>query len=195
MTSPRGRRASSAATGRRTSGRPLVRAASHPVSGLDRLRAMSRPSSRRPVRRPTRGGVARARRPLFTGRAVLLGGLVLLLALTLAGPARQWLTGRDQLARLAAQRTQLDQRIQDLQEQVRRQSDPAYIARQARVRLTYVLPGDRLIEVVDGKRVAGDAGTAGAGAAHSSAKSPWYQALMDSLATADGGSRPKGSGK
>ncbi len=195
MTSPRGRRTGSAAGGRRTAGRPLVRAASRPVPGLDRLRAMSRPASRRPARRAPRPGGTGERRPLFTGRAVLLGGLVLLLALTLAGPARQWLAGRAELAQLAAQRTQLDQRVQDLQEQLRRQSDPAYTARQARVRLTYVLPGDRLIEVVDGKQVPGDAGALDPGSAHSGAKPPWYEGLLDSLKTAAGPPSAKAPGK
>jgi cell division protein FtsB len=173
----------------------MVRAASRPLPGLDRLRAMSRPAQRRSVRRPSRTTVAGERRPLITGRAVLLGALVLLLALTLAGPARQWLAGRAELAQLAAERTQLDQRIQDLQQQLRRQADPAYTAREARARLTYVLPGDRLIEVVDGKRVSGDAGTLDPGSAHSGARPPWYQGFMDSLSTADGAPPATGTGK
>jgi hypothetical protein len=114
---------------------------------------------------------------------VLLGALVLLLALTLAGPARQWLAGRAEIAKLAAERTQLDQQAQELRDQLRRQADPAYTARQARQRLTYVLPGDRLIVVVDGKTVSGDAGTVPTKRA---TQPPWYDGLIQSLATADG---------
>ena len=44
----------------------------------------------------------------------------------------------------------LDQRAAELQQQLERQADPAYAERQARERLTYVLPGDRLVIVVDG---------------------------------------------
>jgi cell division protein FtsB len=124
---------------------------------------------------------------LFTGRTVLLGGLVLLLALTLAGPVRGFLAGRAQIAQLAAEGSQQEQQIRKLQAQVDRQADPTYVARQARERLTYVLPGDRLIVVVDGKTAAGDAGTLPSTTAHSGAKPPWYTGLMDSIGTADGG--------
>ena len=77
--------------------------------------------------------------------------------------------------------------MRTLQAQVARQSDPDYIARQARERLTYVLPGDRLVVVVDGKTASGDAGTLPSTSAHSGAKPPWYTGLMDSIGTADGG--------
>src|SRR4051794_40155439 len=139
MSSVRGRRGGAAA-GRRGGRRGVSRAAGPlhpgPVRSGTRSPAPSRPGQRRSGRRPSRVAAAR-RRPLFTGRAVLLGALVLLLALTLAGPVRQFLAGRAELVRLAAERTQLDQRAQQLQTQLDRQADPAYTARQARGRLTY----------------------------------------------------------
>jgi cell division protein FtsB len=128
------------------------------------------------------------RRPLFTGRTALLVGLVLLLALTLAGPVRGWLAGRDQLTQLAAQRTALDTRAAQLRAQLGQQADPAYAARQARERLRYVLPGDRLVVVVDGTHVAGAAGTLPAGGAKPAPPPPWYDGLMQSVASADRGS-------
>jgi cell division protein FtsB len=175
MTSPRGRRAT---------GRPLQRAASRPLQAGDRA---ARPG-RRLAGRSTRagGGAPAARRPLVTGRAVLLGGLVLLLALTLAGPVRGYLAGRAELAQLAAERSAQEQQIGTLRAQVQRQADPEYVARQARDRLTYVLPGDRLVVVVDGATASGDAGTLPPQAQHGGAKSPWYQGLLESLQTADG---------
>ena len=118
------------------------------------------------------------RRPLFTGRAALLCALVLLLALTLAGPVRQYLAGRAELVRLAAEGRELDQRVEDLQAQLERQADPVYVERQARERLTYVLPGDRLIVVVDGEAVEGDAGTL-AEATTADEPLPWYEGLME----------------
>jgi hypothetical protein len=105
---------------------------------------------------------------------------------------RQYLAGRASLVQLAAERTRLEQRAQTLQEQLDRQSDPAYTAREARERLTYVLPGDRLVVVVDGRTVAGDAGTLPTDAGGSAERPPWYESLMDSLSTADGD--PAGSG-
>jgi cell division protein FtsB len=151
-----------------------------------RAAVTSRPGARRPGRRTVRStaGTVQRRRPLVTGRAVLLSGVVLLLALTLAGPIRQYLAGQAELDQLAAEGRALDERAADLREQLERQADPAFTERQARERLTYVLPGDRLVIVVDGEAVEGDAGTlADAGR---DAALPWYEGLMQSLADADG---------
>jgi hypothetical protein len=123
---------------------------------------------------------------------VLLGALVLLLALTLAGPVRQYVAGRQQLAELAAEHDALTQQAADLRAQLDRQADPAYIAQQARERLTYVLPGDRLVVVGDAgdagdpEGTPGDAEQAPAGQARSGAAVPWYTGLLDSVAAADG---------
>jgi hypothetical protein len=123
---------------------------------------------------------------------VLLGALVLLLALTLAGPVRQYVAGRQELAQLAADHQDLAQQAADLQAQLDRQADPAYVAQQARERLTYVLPGDRLVVVGDAG-AAGDAvdaagagGKAQVGRSRPGAAVPWYTGLLDSLAAADG---------
>jgi hypothetical protein len=116
---------------------------------------------------------------------VLLGALILLLALTLAGPVRQYLAGRAELEQLAAEGRALDQRADELAQQLRRQADPAYAERQARERLAYVLPGDRLVVVVDGDAVEGDAGTLSE-AAGEPEPTPWYEGLMESLSDADG---------
>ncbi|SFL21560.1 septum formation initiator family protein [Geodermatophilus ruber] len=183
MTGVRGRGRGPRADGRRATGRPLSHAASRPIPAG--RTGTSRPERRRPGRRtPRAGGTSTApRRPLFTGRAVLLGGLVLLLALTLAGPIRQFLAGRAELTRLAAEGTALDERIEALEEQLERQGDPAYTAREARERLAYVLPGDRLVVVVDGEAVEGDAGTV---PEVEDGDPPWYDALLQSVAVADG---------
>ncbi len=185
MSSVRGRRSGASADGRRHTGRAPRVHATRPVRTGARRGAPRRPGHRSSGRRAGRPSAAARRRPLFTGRAALLGGLVLLLALTLAGPMRQYLAGRAELVRLAAEGRELDQRVEDLQAQVARQSDPVYTARQARERLTYVLPGDRLIVVVDGEAVEGDAGTL-ADAATADEPLPWYEGLMESLAVADG---------
>jgi len=80
MTGPRSRRGGSTAV-RRSTGRPLSRAASRPVpAGRDTPgRPAQRPTGRRAARVAAAGRAAR--RPLFSGRTALLVGLVLLLAL------------------------------------------------------------------------------------------------------------------
>jgi cell division protein FtsB len=182
MSSVRGRRGTGQpADGRRHTGR--VQSHTRPVPGV-RAAAPSRPGRRRGGRRFARSEAAGVRRPLFTGRAVLLAGLILLLALTLAGPVRGYVAGRAELTRLAAEGRALDQRAHALTEQIQEESNPAFQERQARVRLTYVLPGDRLVMVVDGKTVPGDAASS-ASAAAKRAKPPWYEGLLESVATAD----------
>ncbi|HEY0125743.1 MAG TPA: septum formation initiator family protein [Blastococcus sp.] len=194
MSNVRGRRGGSPGDGSRAAGRgarATVRAtrvhSTRPVPASVRGSAASRPGARRSLRRAvgSKAGTAPRRRPLVTGRAVVLGALVLLLALTLAGPIRQYLAGQAELEQLAAEGRELDQRAADLQEQLERQDDPAYTERQARERLTYVLPGDRLVVVVDGETVEGDAGTLDS--AVPDEELPWYEGLMQSLADADGG--------
>jgi cell division protein FtsB len=193
MSNVRGRRGGSPGDGSRSAGRasrstgrtPRVHS-TRPVPAGVRSSATSRPGARRSVRRAVRSaaGAAPRRRPLVTGRAVLLGAVVLILALTLAGPIRQYLAGQAELEQLAAEGRELDQRAADLREQLERQSDPAWTERQARERLTYVLPGDRLVVVVDGEAVEGDAGTLES--VGPDEELPWYESLMQSLADADG---------
>jgi cell division protein FtsB len=193
MSNVRGRRGGSPPDGHRVSGRvsrttgraPRVHS-TRPVGTNLRASATSRPGARRSGRRAGRSaaGTAQRRRPLVTGRAVVLGGVILLLALTLAGPIRQYLAGQAELEQLAAEGRDLDQRAAELRQQLEQQSDPAYAERQARERLAYVLPGDRLVVVVDGEAVEGDAGTLTS--AGRDAAPPWYEGLMQSLADADG---------
>jgi cell division protein FtsB len=185
MSTVRGRRGGG--DGRRTTGRVPRVHTTHPVRTGARPAAASRPGQRRPGRRSVRSASATAarRRPLFTGRAVLLGALVLLLALTLAGPVRQFLAGRAELVQLAAEGRELDERAEQLEQELARQADPAYAERQARERLTYVLPGDRLVVVVDGETVEGEAGTVVPEDADAGPSS-WYAGLMESLSVADG---------
>ncbi|GAA3172118.1 hypothetical protein GCM10010531_26930 [Blastococcus jejuensis] len=191
MSSVRGRRGGSPTEGRRATGRAPRLHHTRPVrTGSIRTGAPNRPGQRRPGRRPNRtsGSANARRRPLFTGRAVLLGALILLLALTLAGPLRQFLAGRAELVQLAAEGRELERRAEELQAQLDRQSDPAWTEREARQRLTYVLPGDRLVVVVDGRTVEGDeaAQPERSGPAEPSS---WYEGLMESLSTADGDPR------
>jgi cell division protein FtsB len=187
MSSVRGRRSGSPSDGRRATGRAPRVHQTRPVRTGGRATEQRRPGARTSGRRAGRSATTTGarRRPLFTGRAALLFALVLLLALTLAGPVRQYLAGRAELVRLAAEGRELDQRAEELRQQLERQADPAFAERQARERLTYVLPGDRLIVVVDGRTVEGDAGTLTAEST-SEEPAPWYEGLLGSLADADG---------
>jgi cell division protein FtsB len=190
MSSVRGRRGGTPPSGSRSTGRaPRVHTTRPVRTGLRAggPNPTRRPGERRAPRRPSRTSAPSSarRRPLLTGRAVLLFALVLLLALTLAGPGRQYLAGRQELAELTAEGQALDRQAAELEAQLERQADPAWTERQARERLTYVLPGDRLIVVVDGEAVEGDAGTLDEAAAPAEPE-PWFEGLMESVARADG---------
>ena len=133
MSNVRGRRGGLPADARRHTGR--VPRVSHDPPGAHRYPgARAEPVGRAEPARAAAAGRRRARttasgarrRPLFTGRAVLLAALVLLLALTLAGPVRQYLAGRAELVRLAAEGRSLDQRAAALSGQLQQQTDPAY---------------------------------------------------------------------
>ena len=184
MSSVRSRRGASPGDGRRTA-RPPRTSATGPVRGLTTRRPGQRSSSRRTARATATTPASVRRRPLFTGRAVLLGALVLLLALTLAGPIRQYLAGQAELVRLAAEGEALEQRAADLREQLDRQGSEEWVEREARERLTYVMPGDRLVVVVDGETRGEEPGPLSP-LPGTRPQQPWYEGLLESVEVADG---------
>ncbi|KAF0966316.1 MULTISPECIES: FtsB family cell division protein [unclassified Rhodococcus (in: high G+C Gram-positive bacteria)] len=84
---------------------------------------------------------------LSTGQALVLVMVVLLLALTLAVPLRNYLTQRGEADRIAAEQVQLEKDLAELRILEERYSDPAYIEAQARGRLRWVKPGDTPFQV------------------------------------------------
>ena len=96
---------------------------------------------------PPRGPRRRPRQAI-TGRALVLGTLVVLLLVLLASPLNRYFGSRSDVAH-AAQQLRDDQadlaRLQQLQQ---KWSDPAYIQQQARARLQYAMPGDIVYVVV-----------------------------------------------
>jgi cell division protein FtsB len=89
----------------------------------------------------------RVRRP-FTGRALVLGAVVVLLVVLLAAPLHHYLAARSALQQSIAQRDSGQRQLQQLQQLDKQLSDPAYIEAQARIRLQYALPGDTVYQVV-----------------------------------------------
>ncbi len=53
---------------------------------------------------------------------------------------------------------------------------------QARARLNFVLPGDRVVVVADGTVQAGEAPAQTPGVADDAAQPPWYEGLLESSA-------------
>ncbi|MDQ1650674.1 MAG: hypothetical protein QOG60_2731 [Frankiaceae bacterium] len=134
---PAYRRGASAGAGRRdvrgATARPNRAAAPRP--------AIRRPSSRSTRSTPTTD--ARARLTVTT-RAALLALTVCLVALTMAYPLRAYVSQKAGIAELQAQQRVDQQAVLDLQRQVARYQNPTSVQDEARLRLHYQLPGEKI---------------------------------------------------
>ncbi|HEY8473453.1 MAG TPA: septum formation initiator family protein [Natronosporangium sp.] len=116
------------------------------------------PDSRRHPPRRTRpaarragggGGVTRTSAPKprgrFTGRAVVLGVVLLVLALSYIFPLRVYLAQQAEIAELRAHQAEQRAHIAELEEEAALWRDENYIRTQARLRLQYGEPGEVLL--------------------------------------------------
>lgn len=87
-------------------------------------------------------------RRALTGRALVLGTLVVLLVVVLGSPVNRYFGTRNDVGRTAEQLRTDQQELAELRKQVERWSDPGYIQQQARTRLQYAMPGDVVYVVV-----------------------------------------------
>ena len=118
----------------------------------------------------------------FSGRLLALGLVMLAITVLLAPTVKNWWDQRQQIAQLQEDiRTkQADQ--EDLQKQIVRWHDPAYVQQQARDRINMVMPGE-IGYWVFGK----EGGTAGVSAPEGSATTPapedtpWTQKFLESV--------------
>jgi cell division protein FtsB len=118
--------------------------------------------------------------PVLTGRALVLGAVVLLLVVLLAAPVNRYLTSRRDISRAAQQLRDHRAQLAELTKQKQRWGDPGYIQQQARVRLQYAMPGDTVYVVVDKGQSSDIEKTSGSSLAAPAGPS-WNTRLMDSL--------------
>jgi cell division protein FtsB len=146
-----------------------------PASRRTRSRAATpRKATRSPADR-------RRRQTTLTARAAVLAVAVASVALALALPFKIWLGQRGEIASLAAQEAQARQQVARLSAERQRWKDPAYVEQQARLRLHYVLPGQKTL-VVLGHR--SGSGTKPATTPSPPSTSPWYSQLWQSAVSA-----------
>jgi cell division protein FtsB len=119
-------------------------------------------------------------RPVLTGRALVLGGVILLLIVLLAAPINRYLTSRRDVGHAAQQLHDHRQQLTNLKKQQLRWGDPGYIQQQARSRLQYAMPGDTVYVVVDKGQRSDIEKTSGSDLAAPAGPS-WNTRLMDSL--------------
>jgi len=132
----------------------------------------SRSKPRRPRRAPT-------------GRAIVLGAVVVLLLVVLASPLSRWFASRAALGQAAQQLQRHEQQLAQVRERLKNWQDPGYVQRQARTVLQYAMPGDKTYIVVrrgaaTTQRAAGRPGTAKAAVSPS-----WNARLWHSVQQAD----------
>ncbi|HLL66187.1 MAG TPA: septum formation initiator family protein [Micromonosporaceae bacterium] len=149
-------------------------------------RAPARPASAR--RGAGSGGAAvRTRAPQprrFTGRATVLGLLLVGMLLAYAYPVRVYMAQQAQVAALVDRRNEQLKKIKELEERRAKWDDPAYITAEARRRLLWSPVGETPYVVIGG-----DAGPSGVdpadAAAQQSLPRSWYGKLWSSVEAAD----------
>ena len=87
--------------------------------------------------------------PRLTGRRMMVAAMALFLVVVLASPFQTYLSRRASVAGSERQQQQLNAQLAELQHQSEQWQDPAFVARQARIRLQYIRPGDTLYTVLD----------------------------------------------
>jgi cell division protein FtsB len=138
------------------------------------------------VTQPTNGedGPARRARPVLTGRALVLGGVLVLLVVLLASPVHRYLASRGDIATSSTQLHRDQQQLRQLQQQRDRWGDPGYVQQQARQRLQYAMPGDVVYVVVDKGERSDIEKTAGQRATAARSQD-WSKRLWGSVRAAD----------
>jgi cell division protein FtsB len=84
----------------------------------------------------------------MTGRALVLGAVLILLAVVLAPPLHRYLAARGALQQADQQRVEDQRQLAELRRQLAQWDDPAFIEQQARDRLQYAMPGDTMYVVI-----------------------------------------------
>ncbi|HZN17664.1 MAG TPA: septum formation initiator family protein [Micromonosporaceae bacterium] len=178
--SGRGPTAARAAGAGRGGALPDRSAAGRPAAGRggELARSATRPAAARraAVTGAVRTGAPQPRR--LTGRATVLGLLLVGLLLAYAYPVRVYLSQQAEIAQLEAAQDAQRERIEALTEQRAKWSDPEYVKAQARKRFHLVERGDRTyIVIFDPQGAARDA----RGPAVPADTTPWYGRLWSSL--------------
>ena len=122
-------------------------------------------------------------RPVLTGRALVLGAVIVLLVVVLASPVQRYLQSRSNVAASASQLSKDRAELKRLQQEKALYGDPGYIQQEARQRLQYAMPGDTVYVVVD-KGAKSDIEKSADAAAKAGSKQAWNARLMDSVRAA-----------
>ncbi|WP_052852466.1 FtsB family cell division protein [Streptomyces avicenniae] len=164
-------------------------------STATRLRAFGEQAAARVYQAQTRRLTPRPRRVRLTGRAAVLALVICSLVVALAYPLRQYIQQRSEIADQRRQAEEARDRVAELRDEKARWQDDAYVQRQARERLLYVLPGEigYIVPEPDGGAegdgdAEGDERLENRGAA---GDRPWHEKMWEGLDRADGAGTPQ----
>jgi cell division protein FtsB len=176
--------------------RPIARPAAGPGPGRGKPRA--RTQARKPssaTRKPPAGAVvnAEATAPLrrrgygLTARAIALAVVLLILTISYATSLRIYFSQAQEISATKAEIAERQQRIRDLQVELARWGDEAYVRTQARERLGWVVPGETGYTVVDaaGNPLGGGAKISAVDAPEQQPQDSWWSKLWGSVEAAD----------
>lgn len=102
------------------------------------------------------------------------------LVVSYASSLRAWAEQRSQIAELKAEQAERTDRVGELEGELNRWNDPAYVEAQARERFGWVLPGETGYKVVD-ETSGGPAKTPPSASGKSGATRPWWSTLWGSV--------------
>ncbi|MFD0823971.1 septum formation initiator family protein, partial [Micromonospora zhanjiangensis] len=122
----------------------------------------------------------------FTGRATILLGVLIALALAYTYPIRVYLSQQSEIARREAALAEQRKKIGELSEKARLWDDPEYIKAQARKRFYMVYPDQVPLVVLDDPQAAPANPGQPAGGTPNQPADPWYDTLWSSIRAADG---------
>jgi cell division protein FtsB len=168
-------------------------------STATRLRALGEQAAARVYRAQNRRLRRPPRRTRLTSRAAVLALVLCALVVALAYPLREYIAQRADIAAQQREADEARERVAELRDEKARWQDPAYVRREAREHLNYVLPGETgyLLPEGDGGENGDRSGGAGADggsddgadaeeeAAEDATERPWYDNLWDGIDRAD----------
>ncbi|HEY5980631.1 MAG TPA: septum formation initiator family protein [Microlunatus sp.] len=156
-----------------------------------------RPGAPGPAARSSKRGGAKLklpRRSSLTTRALALAVVILMLTISYANSLRIYFAQSHEVAATKAEIADREARIGDLQTELRRWDDPAFVELQARTRLGWVMPGEIGFTVVDadGKPLGGGSElSTGEQPASDRAPESWYTKVWGSVEAADKPAAPE----
>ena len=116
----------------------------------------------------------------LSNRALIVGIVLFVLAITLAPPIQHYFTQRAQINSLKTQISDNQAMLDKAAAELTQWDDPEYVASQARARLHFVFPGERQYLVVGDDEITGD-GQQTKISGQLPIGLPWYSRLISSI--------------